>query len=1332
MKLPDTWFPQVSRTALAQWLAGGAALMAGVLPLAAAGDSTTVFNEIMYHEPSDEVEWIELANLMAVDMDLSGWRITGGIDFTFPNGTLITAGGRLVIANPPTAVAGALGPCSGRLANGGELLRLVNVSGRVMDDLDYRDGGRWPIGADGSGASLARRREGAAESGPEAWAASGKIGGTPGAANFPHGNQTTPGVRISEITGASEAVFRVELVNEGSAPVSLTGMRLGTFTLPELTLAPGAFTVFEEAQLGFHPADTDRLFLYGVGGTTLLDAVIVRPQGRARLGERWLVPSSATLGAANGFNLSTDVVVNEIMFRAPPLDSSAGIPAGVRSNPEEWIEIYNKGAAAVDVSGWQLDDAISFVFPAGTTVAAGGYLVVTKDVLAMQAKWPEHAAQILGNFTGRLSSSGERIELLDAAGNPADEARYLPGQWSDSGGSSLELSDARDDNDQPAAWADSDETAKSNWQTFTFVTTGAQRFGPTTWNEFRLGMLEAGECLIDDLKVRRDPAGAAVEVLQNGNFEALPSGSKWRFLGNHGSSGVMEETGTPGNHVLRLAATGPMETNHNHAESTFLNNTVLSTSATYEVSFRARWLAGTNQLNTRAYYQKLAKTWELPIPSRLGTPGAMNSRAVANAGPVLSALQHTPAIPAANTIVTVSLAATDPDGIGTATLFYRLNGATTFSTAPMLSGQGRWSAVLPAQAAGAIVQFYAGVTDSAGAASFLPAKGPDSRALVQWRDSQTSALTAHQLRLIMLTADRTFLFNNLNRLSNDRVPATLVYQGNEVFHDVGVRLQGTAAGRVRDGDQYTGYDIGFPRDHLFRGLHESIGVDRSGRTPVVRQQDEIYVRHTFNRAGIPCPVDDLCYFIAPNTVHTGTAILQMAAYGGLWVSSQYEEPEGITGTVFNWDITYDPTTTSTSGNPESLKPPVPFVHVATDLTNLGDDKEQYRGPFDIRAGKRRDDYSGLMALSKTMALTSAQLTLQAPEVLDMDEVFRCTALVNLWGIADTYYTGGLQHNIRLFVPESGKGVKFLPWDMDFTMSGATNSAIIPSGNNLGRLITSNLMHRRRYLGHVRHLCETVFRADYLSPWLTSYGKVVGQNFNGASSYITSRRTFAQTQYPAATPFAVITPAEATVSTEAADVTLEGSGWIDIREIRLAGVPLTLNWTTLTRWKVTIPLTSGVNTLALEAFGYDGTSLGTRTLAVTRTTPTAGFTVWRNLHFTPAELADPSISGPLADPTASGLGNLLRYALGLTPRTTTPLPPVRLTAAAGLLRLEFSRLKNAADLDYLPETAGNPGTWTSLTAAPVVLRDNGDGTETVQVEAAMEGKTKFLRLRVTLK
>ena len=53
-----------------------------------ARDSAVVFNEVHYHPANDEfqLEYIELYNQLAVDVDLSNWRIDGDIDFDFPEG----------------------------------------------------------------------------------------------------------------------------------------------------------------------------------------------------------------------------------------------------------------------------------------------------------------------------------------------------------------------------------------------------------------------------------------------------------------------------------------------------------------------------------------------------------------------------------------------------------------------------------------------------------------------------------------------------------------------------------------------------------------------------------------------------------------------------------------------------------------------------------------------------------------------------------------------------------------------------------------------------------------------------------------------------------------------------------------------------------------------------------------------------------------------------------------------------------------------------------------------------------------------------------------------
>ena len=97
-------------------------------------DSTVVFNEVFYNSAGvdAELEWVELHNQMAVDIDLSGWRIDGGIEYDFAEGTILHGGEYVVVAKNPgalaltTGFADALGPFTGSLSNAGEELVLYN------------------------------------------------------------------------------------------------------------------------------------------------------------------------------------------------------------------------------------------------------------------------------------------------------------------------------------------------------------------------------------------------------------------------------------------------------------------------------------------------------------------------------------------------------------------------------------------------------------------------------------------------------------------------------------------------------------------------------------------------------------------------------------------------------------------------------------------------------------------------------------------------------------------------------------------------------------------------------------------------------------------------------------------------------------------------------------------------------------------------------------------------------------------------------------------------------------------------------------------------------
>ena len=89
------------------------AVLFAVLPVAlrAGPEAVVAFNELMYHPAAGQTagEWIELRNLHSVDVDLSGWRLDGGVDFVFPQGAKIQGARTLVIAANPAAFQAATG-----------------------------------------------------------------------------------------------------------------------------------------------------------------------------------------------------------------------------------------------------------------------------------------------------------------------------------------------------------------------------------------------------------------------------------------------------------------------------------------------------------------------------------------------------------------------------------------------------------------------------------------------------------------------------------------------------------------------------------------------------------------------------------------------------------------------------------------------------------------------------------------------------------------------------------------------------------------------------------------------------------------------------------------------------------------------------------------------------------------------------------------------------------------------------------------------------------------------------------------------------------------------
>lgn len=135
-----------------------------------------------------------------------------------------------------------------------------------------------------------------------------------------------------------------------------------------------------------------------------------------------------------------------------------------------------------------------------------------------------------------------------------------------------------------------------------------------------------------------------------------------------------------------------------------------------------------------------------------------------------------------------------------------------------------------------------------------------------------------------------------------------------------------------------------------------------------------------------------------------------------------------------------------------------------------------------------------------------------------------------------------------------------------------------------------------------------------------------------------------------------------------------------------------------------------------------------------------YNTWQIRHFTSTELADPMISGDLADPDGDGIANLMEFALNLDPRQTKTLglPMVGQIAIQGssYLTLTYTQLKTATGITYLPQVSGDLGTWNGGTGYTVAVSTtaNADGqTQTVVVRDAVPlsaANKRFARLLVS--
>lgn len=419
--------------------------------------------EIMYNpapqagstDDAQEFEYIELKNVSTnQSLALAGVRLTNGIAYRFPDGSL-APGQCLVLARNPTAYqerygtnAVVSGPYEGYLANAGETIRLEDAVGEKVLEFDYNNA--WYPITDGLGFSLVIRDELTpwdAWGLKASWRASGHWQGSPGEADSV---PSVPGVLINEVLAHTDLpeVDSVELFNPSAEPADVGGWWLTDsyfepykYRIPTNTVLPaGGFAVITADGFG-QGTNAFLLSEYGeqvclfsadaagvLGGYTCVfdfdassnGASIVRyinSEGR----ELHVDARTLTLGASNAPPRVGPVVISEIMYHPPDATN------GADNDLDEYVELQNLSGAPVplyDVANtgntWRLQSGVSYSFPSGASLPSNGLLLVVGfDPATNPVQLAEFQSRyalptnlpVYGPWSGKLDNGGERIEL---------------------------------------------------------------------------------------------------------------------------------------------------------------------------------------------------------------------------------------------------------------------------------------------------------------------------------------------------------------------------------------------------------------------------------------------------------------------------------------------------------------------------------------------------------------------------------------------------------------------------------------------------------------------------------------------------------------------------------------------------------------------------------------------------------------------------------------------------------------------------------------------------------------------------------------------------------
>ncbi len=727
-------------------------------------------------------------------------------------------------------------------------------------------------------------------------------------------------------------------------------------------------------------------------------------------GSEWFVDAKGTRNATNNPTRNTDIVINEVMYKPPDTQGNG-----------EFVELFNRGKKTVNLSDWVVTGGIDFTFPSNTRLKAGEYIVVAADAGLLRSF--HGAINVLGNFHGKLSNDGDVLRLLDEKGNLADEVDYeTGGDWPELAhgrGSSLELLHPDMDNRLSSAWAASDESNKSVPRTYTHKGIYLEQYtlgDPSDFRELHFFLNTSGHVMLSDVELRKD--GTGPNVLTNTSKVSLngKSDNGWLWQGNHWASQMdggkiqLISEGHGDNRVNRLEIDAP---------------TLTKTNA-YELKFTARWVHGCHLLVAHTWDWSIAKVFQLDVPSKLGTPGKPNSRAINVPAAQVEDLVHYPAVP--RTTDTVKITARVKSVLpATVTLFHRApsaDGKTPWQSKPMfdnatggddLAGDGVYSSLLQEyKGNGQIVEFYVRAQSAGGTASIIPRKGADMPGLFIV-DNQSLPRDLRSQRFVISPADLdAFTNGNTNkhnfrfpRLSNRYYNMTFISNERDVYYNARVHPAGSSFTRDLTLNRAKWK---LPDDRPFRG-HVKLSWDNNDFNTRLARWLLYQVGHPVNESEM-----------VRHVINSNPPQLQedVEPIGTDFLNRIYKH--GSQGELYRTTYMFFYKDNGEGAN----------MRNSTLALNYGDNATDYKVVWSKRTREAENDYTALLDMLRTVQGNQFDEK-ELRRHMDLELMFSNWAVRGYAKDSDCF-SMGTSHNCFFYRKPDGKFMNFL-WDADFAFGG---------------------------------------------------------------------------------------------------------------------------------------------------------------------------------------------------------------------------------------------------------------------------------------------------------